>query len=224
MSFFQTNAIVLQAIKYQDYNQILTLFTPELGLIKLLVKGALSSRQGKGSHTTPLNLIDLVCKKGNGELYLCREVSVKNNHPRLRETLPCLEAACDILKALTTSQMPNKPAPDLYRLLVSYLEKMPSAQDPWAFAASFRLKILRHDGLFGLGTDCAVCQIPLLHHYVGMGESYCQEHAEDIHLVLSDEEAKTILNLAHCRSFRWLQSIAIENHVKDKVQTLFQIL
>ena len=117
----------------------------------------------------------------------------------------------------------NRAANRMQDVLLA-LEKMPSAQDPWAFAASFRLKILRHDGLFGLGTDCAVCQIPLLHHYVGMGESYCQEHAEDIHLVLSDEEAKTILNLAHCRSFRWLQSIAIENHVKEKVQILFQAL
>jgi DNA repair protein RecO (recombination protein O) len=48
----RTEGIVLHTLSYRDYDQILTVFTREAGVIKLVMRGGLSPRrQGRGSAT-----------------------------------------------------------------------------------------------------------------------------------------------------------------------------
>lgn len=150
MDKMNIQGVITHALAFKEFDRIITVFTPYDGLIKLVVKGALSHNQGQGSTTTPLTLIEALCTRGKSELYSCRELTALNSHLGLRQNLKTLEAAFDMLKVVAATQMPGKPVPDLYQLFLTFLAKLPSAKNPLALSASFRLKTLRHEGLLDL--------------------------------------------------------------------------
>lgn len=221
MSTLRTEGIVLQAIKYQDYDQILTVFTPGEGIIKFFVKAAYSSKNGRGAATSPLSRAEFVYSKGKSDLYSCREVSSLNPHLALRQSIVMLETALDLIKAVLESQMENKPAPDLYKLLLSYLEKIPVIANPMVLAASFRLKILRHDGLLDIGPCCSICEAPLHDRYTSGGDSYCAPHAPLNAQKFAGNEMELIQQLAFTRSFKDLFAANITHDFNQKIRQMF---
>ncbi len=149
MQIQRAEGVILQSLNFQDYDQILTVFTREEGLIKLIVKRARHAKSGRGGFTAPFTQAEFIYKEGRGEIFTCSEVSVIHQHLGLRRSLSVLEAACDIIKALLLVQPIQAAAPQLYDLLILYLTHIPRLRDPYALAASFRLKLLKHEGLLG---------------------------------------------------------------------------
>lgn len=147
MHIHRTEGVILQSLDFQDYHQILTVFTRDEGLVKLITKRSYGKRQG--TFTTPLTQAEFIYKAGNAEIFKCQEVSIIHQHLGLRQNLVTLEAACEILKAILLTQLLHATAPQLYALLVLYLTRMPLFEDPHAITASFRLKLLKHEGLLG---------------------------------------------------------------------------
>ena len=219
MQPFSSEGIILHALNFKDYDKILTVFTPDHGIIKTIVHKA--STKGK-SPLEPLIHADFVLLKGRSEILKCQEISVKNRYLGLREHYLHLEAACDLIKAVQESQYPDKPALSLYQLLTYSLEKLTQAPHPFALTASFRLKILRHDGLLMLERRCTVCQDTSLgaFHLFG-GESYCSQHAPIHAQVFSPDEMQQLDVLIHCRSFGELAAQSIQKPFHDKVKDFF---
>ena len=218
----RTEGIILQAIKFQDYDQIITVFTPADGVVKFFVKGALRPKYNQGALTAPLSRAEFVYKRGKSELLVCQEISMLNQHLSLRQDIDQLEAAFDLLLALISSQLGDTPAPDLYNLLVSYLEKLAIHSDPWALAASFRLKILRHEGRLGLSQNCAHCNTALQTLYFSEGECYCRSHAPPGSQEFDPEEIELLLALAYCRTHGQLAALTISSALRHKIKLLFQ--
>src|SRR5690606_26590959 len=98
MKIYQSEGIILNTLKFKDYDQILTLFCKEEGLIKLFVKGAYRNKEGRGTLTAPLIQAEFLYIKQKSQLYLCKDLSVINFHRQLRERLQNLNAACEIAK------------------------------------------------------------------------------------------------------------------------------
>lgn len=184
MESYRSEGVVLHALPFRDFDQILTIFSKDEGIVKLMVK--------KASATTPMSQIEFVYTKGRSEILKCQEVSVLNLHLNVRKSLPHLEAACDLLRAIQASQWAGRPAPDLYKLFVIYLNKIPNASNPYIYAASFRLKILKHEGL-------------LNENITGF----------------SQQDAEVLSSLAFCRSMSELANLTISSSLFQKIQTLF---
>ncbi len=196
MEILSTEGVVAHALPFQEYDRILTVFTPGNGLIKLFVKGAFSQKKGQGSSTAPLTQIEATCTKGRSELYNCRELDVLNSHLKLRQNLATLDAACDMLQTVLATQMPGKASPDLYQLFLAYLTRLPEASNPLAISTSFRLKTLRHEGLLALST-----------------------HLDP---TLFDSERQLMEYLAFCRDFQLLASLPVDDILAGKIKNLFQ--
>lgn len=222
MQTIRIEGLIIQSVKFQDFDQILEIFTTHSGILKLIVKGAFSKKQGKGAMTSPLVRAEFIYLPRKGEIHACREISLLNSHLKLRERLEVLEASIEMLKAIHETQLPNKPAPDLYQLLIRYLEKMPLVSDPYALAASFRLKLLRHEGFLGLSNQCTSCGIPLSTLHIVEGESFCRSHAPHHHLEFDKDEAPLLFHLALCRSFTELSKTQVNPEFRHKVLQLFQ--
>lgn len=139
--------VILRSTAYRDYDQILTLFTPDQGVLKFIYKGSRKKRTARGCFN-PLTRVELTYKEGKSELYPCEDIVLIDSYLDLRKQLACLEAACDLLAAVSFSQWIGKVAPPIYHLLTFYLAKMSLVQDPWSLASSFRLKILKYEGVF----------------------------------------------------------------------------
>ncbi len=218
----KTDGIILNAINFRDYDQILTVFTGDQGLLKFIVKRAHSKKSGKGALTAPLTRAEFVYFKGRGEIYNCQELSSINQHLELRTKWDDLAAAGDMAKALLESQMPHKPAAILYELLHCYLSKIPSCTNPKALAASFRLKILRHDGLLHLTPTCSSCGATLTEQHIAEGQSYCHQHALQNAVHFTADEMETVLLLTFSRSLAILAITPLTDDLQAKILQLFK--
>ncbi len=137
----KTEGIILQAIPYQDHDEILKVFTPN-GLIALFAKG--SKRKGK-ENLPPFTLVDWVLEETKGELYKLKEAKTIKNYFNLRNSLTAIQGASLMAEAVLQTQAPEKEARALYLLFLSYLERFD--KNPPCYLASFRLKTLIHEGL-----------------------------------------------------------------------------
>jgi DNA repair protein RecO (recombination protein O) len=190
-----TEGMILRAASFRDYDQILTLFTPDRGILKLFCKGNKKKRRLQGAYM-PLTRVEVVYKEKNSDLFACEDVALLQSYHSLRENLPALQAACDFLQALYQSQVVGKEAPQLYNLLTFYLDKLNQIPDPWILALSFRLKILKHEGLLSF--------TPLMET-----------------MPFDDEELQLLQLLTLCKSYIQLTQVILPSGFAAKVNLLF---
>jgi DNA repair protein RecO (recombination protein O) len=213
----QTQGIILSTLNYQDYDVILTVFTPDRGLVKFFFKRGNSKKQRQGCSLDPLTCAEFIYSKGKGDLLLCTEISPINAHLEIRKDLKYLEAGCNLLRTIQQTQFPEKSSPPLYQLLLRYLGHISKMNAPENLDLSFRLKVLRHDGIFGITPFCTTCKIPLKEHCVFERESFCPSHAPTGSLLFNEEEANLILVLAYCRSLTEIPDSPIDPVFREKI-------
>lgn len=146
------SGIVLKAIPFQESGQILTVYTKELGLAKFCAMSALNQKKAKGTKTSPLNEVELTYCMQNSELFKVKDSFLLHPHLKLRERLTTLQAGCDMIESIESSQPLLLANPPLYDLFSRLLKALPEALDPFTLAAALRLKILYIDGWLNLET------------------------------------------------------------------------
>lgn len=144
----QTEGVVCHALPFQDHDVILTVFTEKEGMVKFFLKKGLIRKEWRGAAISPLTRAEFIYVQGKGEMLSCREISILSMHLKLRESLPRLNAALEMIRSLRKAYFAAAPVPLIYHLLNRYLEAVSSVQDPFVLTSSLRLKILFHEGMF----------------------------------------------------------------------------
>lgn len=190
----RVEGIIVHTIAYGDSDQIITAFTREAGMIKLILHRSLAINGRR--HLSPvsaLSRVEFVYAAGRGDLHRGKEVALIDSYLRLRTSYRHLEAGCALLEAIRLSQLGERAAPLLYSLLSLYLDRLHELPVPAVAVASFHLKILKHEGLLG----------------------------EEILSDWSEEEGLLLSLLAGCRRFSDLLSVQVETAFATKVKKLF---
>lgn len=221
-SFLSFQGVVLRVFPFRDYDQILSLFTSDFGVIKLISFGSRRQRSKWRGFCTPLNSLEVVCREKRGELYRCHDITLIDAFEDLKKNYLHLEAACDLLNAVYASQMAEKPSPALYQLMSAYFKKIALVPNPWVLAASFRLKLLRHDGWIEGPFVCVTCGEVLWHEASYFGEEfYCYQHSPPVAASFSAEELLLVYHLMSCRRLNDLVAVDWPDHFQTKVIHLF---
>lgn len=132
----KTVGLLLQSVPYLGKKKILKVFTKDHGLLSFFVNE---------TKLTPFCLGEWIYRKTEKEMHSLKEANLLDPLEALRGSYETLLAAGAIAKDLLTTQMPNKKSDDLFDLTYLYLKKLP--QNPESLRASFRLKLLLHEGL-----------------------------------------------------------------------------
>lgn len=170
----------------------------------------------------PLSRVEVVYRENQGEIFKCSEMNCIETFPNLRKDLLFLEAACDMLQVVSLSQMPGKGSRQLYDLLLFFLKKIPHALFPWTLSASFRLKLLRHDGLIYFPMTCLVCGLFLEEEaYTQECECFCSLHKPANSLVWKQEELLRLNQLALLQDFPELSSIQLDEQLFNRIRDFF---
>ena len=187
------DAIVLKSTPYEEDSKILKIFTKEAGLLSVIVKKL--GRKGSfwQTATSPLSRGEFHLTRKRSDLYTVQEVSLIDSYIDIRSDLTKLEAACTILRALLTSQYPEKASPNLYHLTIVYLKKLKTFTQPPLLALSFQMKLLNFEGLFSETKDPG----------------------------FSDEEWLTLECLAHAKQFDLLESLTVSSKLQNQASDLF---
>lgn len=224
MQILHTEGVILKVIDFRDYDQIMTVFTPERGIVKWIFK------KGKPAQGKPHNKIsalargEFVYSESKGEIWKCREISIFNHYLKLRENYAWLQAAGNLIQWILISQVEQKPAPKLYRLLISYLEKIPLTTNLPSLQMSFIIHLLKHEGLINFDLHCSLCQKPLRSLNIAHGNHFCNIHAPVDSLIFNEDETLAWMQTAACKTFSELQAVSMPDNFLQKAETLFKIL
>jgi DNA repair protein RecO (recombination protein O) len=212
MDLLNTEAIVLQAIPFKEYDRILTLFSPQ-GLLKFFVKVAKKEYLHLAALTSPLTLAEFHYTPGRKGLHRLVEGTILKQNIQIRESYTSLIIAEKMVYALLQSQWPDKPAPKLFALFILLLEHLPTVKEPSSFLTLFLLKLLRHEGLLQLST-------PLQAVYRFAGERYSQKEAPPGALLFTEEEEELLTSLALTRFLPDLKECTLSTEFQKKIEIL----
>lgn len=154
-----TTGIALRTIDVKDNDRISIVFTRDYGLIKVYLYKAKSRNHQAAIAATPLVEAEWVIQTGKDELFLFKEVSIASQNLHLRHDFHVLQAACDMLKSSEKALMEGDPAPKLYDLLRTLLERLSEAVSPPTVKALYQLKFLLHQGLLGEDDPSALVEL-----------------------------------------------------------------
>lgn len=223
MSEKRVEGIVLKSIPFKESDRILSVFTPNRGIISLFVKRLSKSRPSMVNLTSPLCRGEFVFRKGRSDLYRFIDGTIVDLHLSLRRSYKHLQCAGKMLNAILTSQMPGKSAPALYALLVTYLKHLSDFPDPEVLWASFQLKLLKHEGLLALDETCLSCSKEKASRIVE-GESRCVKCADALSFPFSKEEWKILMHLFYTKQFEILKSFKIDSALTQGIETIYSSL
>lgn len=215
MSEEKTAGVLLQTIPYLGRQRILKVFAQEGGLLTFMAK---SAKPAWTAFTTPFCIAEWVYRKGQKEIHTLKDGSLLDGLLELKQDYNVLNAAGRMAQDLLSCQLPAKSAGDLYPLFCAYLKKLPQFKKPEILAASFKMKLLLHEGLLSLQKECSVCASTATH--IAQGESVCSAHAAFPGISFTFEEREQIHQLAFARQFSLLQEL---NKVPlEKIDLLFK--
>lgn len=216
----RTQGIVLRSLDYKDSQRIITIFT-SIGLIRLIVKRITSRNTHLLNLTTPFCEGEFLFKRGRSDLLSFLDGSVLDSHLELRKRLSSLETAGSLAQMILSSQLDGKFSYDLYQLFRFYLKQIPSFESPTSLAASFQLKLLAHEGLLALSSQCNRCNDKPA-EFLSKGESLCNAHPLEEGFHFSREEWILLMQLHSAKHFSTLRTLSLSSHFHQKIDVFFK--
>ncbi|MCI5052393.1 MAG: DNA repair protein RecO [Simkaniaceae bacterium] len=173
MKEFETDGIVLNRFDFREKERILHLFTPEHGVLHVIAKKLSPKNLTHASLTSPLTRGRYHVLQGRSDLLKFKDGTVDEMHLGVRGDYDRLEAALGMLRLVNKTQLPDKPAPQLYHLLRIYLKAL-EVGSARHLHTSFAIKLLKHDGMLSEG-GCGHCELEASRWM--QGERFCKRHA-----------------------------------------------
>ncbi|MCB1110669.1 MAG: DNA repair protein RecO, partial [Chlamydiia bacterium] len=214
----QVEGVVLRATPFKEKDRILTLLTPDRGVMNLYVRGLSKAKPTGVSLTTPLCRGEFVFKKGRTDLYHFIDGTILDLHLPLRRSYAHLDVAGKIVQALLKTQLPGKDSHALYQLLIAFLKHLPHAQFPKTLWTTFQIKLLKHEGLLEITQACHTCQAPATQ--IVNGESRC--HSCGGGLPFKKDGWETLCMLFEARSFIPLLELELPSSLYNGIEACFR--
>jgi DNA repair protein RecO (recombination protein O) len=178
---FETEAVVLRAIRYAEADSVLALLSLERGRVSAIAKGARRATSRLGGRLQPGVRARVTLHEGRGDMMNVRGAAVLDPNAGLWAEGYRLRAASSLLESALRTTADREPTPGAYHLVVRALGLLagaparaaPPRLDPVVVGA--RAKLLVVGGLLPRLSECAACggPPPLLAFSAGQGGALC---------------------------------------------------
>ena len=184
---YDTEAVVLRAIRYGEADSVLTLYTRDRGRASAIAKGARKTTSRLGGRLQPGVRAQVTIHEGRGGLGTLRGASVVEAHAGLWAAGYRLQAASCLLESVMRILQQEEPNEDAYNLLsraLALLARTPVPDppatprlDPILLASQCKLLVV--SGLFPRLGSCVSCGAgpPLPGFSAASGGALCPECA-----------------------------------------------
>jgi DNA repair protein RecO (recombination protein O) len=142
---YRTEAIILRRSDLGETDRLLTVFTPELGKLRLVAKGIRRPGSRKAGHLEPLSRSSLLIARGR-ELDIVAEAEAIELYPALRNDLIRLGHAAYIAELVDRFTVPEAEGRALFRLVADTFDRLASGADPASVVRHFELTLLEQSG------------------------------------------------------------------------------
>ncbi len=130
MGAYETEAVVLRAIRYSEADSVLTLFTRERGRVAAIAKGARRATSRLGGRLQPGVRLHVTLHEGRGELGTVRGAAVLDANAGLWAAGHRLQAAGCVLESVMRVMPDGEPSEDAWNLLQRTLGLLARAPAP----------------------------------------------------------------------------------------------
>lgn len=220
----QTEGIVLTSIPFKDNDRLVTLLSPDYGLLKLFMKGVNRPKNAYFALKEPLTHIDLVFREKRGDFHLFLEGKLLNSFMPIRSSYPHLMASFELVRMLLKTLLPSQPCPEVFLLLKKYFLQFQNFKDPQVLVSSFYLKLLLFEGLLHIKTACARCQQKSEKLYIQNKDYFCSRCASKRDLFFTLIEMQSVFQLVKTRSFEAYKALEIPQELSIKIKRLYSVL
>ena len=180
---FRTDGLILHRTDFGEADRLLTVFTPSLGRLRLLAKGARKPTSRKAGHVEPFTYVHLQVARGRN-LDIISQVETLETFRPLREDLERTSQAfylAELINRFIEEGDENRP---LFDLALATLARLCEARDRMLTLRFFELRSL---GLVGYQPQlhfCVECQTQLEpvtnFFYPPSGGVLCPRHGEAV--------------------------------------------
>ncbi|HEX78456.1 MAG TPA: DNA repair protein RecO [Dehalococcoidia bacterium] len=157
---YKTEAIVLKRSRLGEADSLLTLYTPYLGKIRAVAKGALRPKSKLGGHVELLSHSQMLLARGQN-LDIVSQCQTLDSFLPLRDDLwriSCAVYLAELVDRFTEEHLENYP---LFRLLLDSLRWLCWARDGGLVLRYFEIHLCHHLGYRPELGRCLGCGAPL---------------------------------------------------------------
>ena len=216
----KVEGVVLKYIPFKERDRIVSLLTPDRGLLSLYVKEVSKTNPFLINLTSPLCRGEFVFKKGRSDLCSFTDGAILDLHIPIRSSFLSLHYSGKMIQGIVKTQASGKNAQRIYRLFLAYLKQLPQSMHPETLWASFELKLLKDEGLLAIEPFCVVCQSEKAAS-ITLGESRCRRCAHQGAALFSELEWSQITLLLEARRFDLLPKTKLSSHLIEGVSSIF---
>jgi DNA repair protein RecO (recombination protein O) len=168
---YKTAAIVLRHRKLGDADQVVTLYTANLGKLDAVAKGARKSKSRLAGHIQPLTQATFLLAQGKS-LDIITQADTTESFQSLRDDLERLSRglyACELLDKFTEPHADNF---GLYRLLLDTLRRIAASADFDVPVRFYEMALLAEMGYAPELDECVACRAklaPLVNYWTVSG-------------------------------------------------------
>lgn len=155
----KTEAVVLKTLNHGDTSKIITLYSRDMGRLKLIAKGIRSPKSKAAGLFQPTRHLQVVYyEKANKELQLFKSGELINGFFGLENDFDRLTLAQVVVELVERSVEDEEPHPALFDLLVDTLTHLSNKETPSSLAYwHFHLALLTELGYRPHVNQCSEC-------------------------------------------------------------------
>ncbi|MHB8809545.1 MAG: DNA repair protein RecO [Desulfobulbaceae bacterium] len=158
MNNCRTRGIVLHLTDHGEADKIVTFYSPDLGRVTAIAKGAKRSRKRFVNKLEEFSLLQIMYRpaRGDGLLFLS-EADLENAYLPIRTHYERYVAAMYTGELTLRFTREHDPDPEIFTILVWTMEELAAGRDPLAVAAFFHLRLLGAAGYEPQLDRCGMC-------------------------------------------------------------------
>jgi DNA repair protein RecO (recombination protein O) len=198
----KSQAIILSSIRWKESSKILTLFSREWGLIKVIARGVLRKNNPVSGIVETMNLVDIfISSKQSRSLQIMTDIDLVDSFIQTRADLTKLSFSLGVLELIRQTIGEHHSDTIFFDFTIYILQSIKDAKNEEFVFVYFLLKLISFLGFKPNFSECSVCgKNPGSGHFFfssEKGTSYCSECAEGTSLFqkLSEEEMIFLFNL-----------------------------
>ncbi|MDL1911768.1 DNA repair protein RecO [Chloroflexi bacterium CFX6] len=153
----RVDAVVLRHSDYGEADRLLTIYTRQLGKMRVIAKGARKIASRKAGHIEPFTHVRLQLAKGR-DMFLVTQADTVDAYLPLREDLILTSHASYVMELLDRFTYEDETEnSSTFRLLTETLSRLASLFDPWLVIRYYEMRLLDQLGFRPQLRECANC-------------------------------------------------------------------
>jgi DNA repair protein RecO (recombination protein O) len=154
----RVDAVVIRHSDYGEADRLLTLYTRQMGKMRVIAKGARKIASRKAGHIEPFTHVRLQLATGR-DMFLVTQADTVDAYLPLRDNLILTGHASYALELLDRFSYEDETEnASIFRLLTETLARLASKSDPWLALRYYEMRLLDHLGFRPQLFECVNCR------------------------------------------------------------------